>query len=146
MISLKKEDHALVKRPQCPECGEPQYKSDSRPVPMVLESRKKVFTADGGHRTSSPEETMKKYEHHISTLLGAVREIKPQINLKGNPLTPIYVAGHNFATMFDSLYFLRENLRGRSGGKGKSDAQAKASALCEAIERYSGVFQGYEPR
>lgn len=144
MISLKKEDHALVKRPQCPECGEPQYKSDSLPVPVVLESRKKVFTADGGHRTSSPEETMKKYKHHISTLLGAVREIKPQ--LEENPLTPIYAAGHNFATMFDSLYFLRENLRGRSGGKGKSDAQAKASALCEAIERYSGVFQGYEPR
>jgi len=146
MISLNKQDHALVKRPQCPECGEAQYKPDSFPVPVVLESRKKVFTADGGHRSYSPEETIKKYEHHISPLLGAVREIKPQNAMEENPLTPIYVAGHNFATMFDSLYFLRENLRGRSGGKGKSDAQAKASALCEAIERYSGVFQGYEPR
>lgn len=145
-IHLDTQKHALVKLPQCPECGEAQYKPDSFPVPVVLESCKKVFVADGGHRSSSPEETIEKYEHHISPILGAVREITPLMGGKKNTLTPIYVAGHNFATMLDNLDFLRENLRGRSGGKGKSDAQAKASALCEAIERYSGVFQGYEPR
>jgi ribosomal protein S12 methylthiotransferase accessory factor len=32
------------------------------------------------------------------------------------------------------------------GGKGKSDAQARASALGESIERYSGLFQGDEAR
>ena len=143
--SVKTQSHVLVKRPQCPECGDRHYRPDSPPVPIVLESRKKTFTADGGHRSSSPEETIAKYEHHISTITGAVRELRRQRSLENN-LTPIYVAGHNFATMFDSLYFLRENLRGRSGGKGKSEAQAKASALCEALERYSGVFQGYETR
>ena len=145
-IHLDIQKHVLVKLPQCSECGEAQYKPDTEPVPVVLESRKKVFMADGGHRSYSPEETIEKYEHHISPILGAVREIKQLREEKKNTLTPIYVAGHNFATMFDSLYFLRENLRGRSAGKGKSDAQAKASALGEAIERYSGVFQGYETR
>jgi ribosomal protein S12 methylthiotransferase accessory factor len=37
-------------------------------------------------------------------------------------------------------------LRSASGGKGKEATQAKASAVCEAIERYSGVFQGDEAR
>lgn len=31
-------------------------------------------------------------------------------------------------------------------GKGRTDEQARASALCEALERYSGVYQGDEPR
>jgi ribosomal protein S12 methylthiotransferase accessory factor len=36
---------------------------------------------------------------------------------------------------------------GRKGfGKGITEIQAKTSALCEALERYSGVFQGNEPR
>jgi ribosomal protein S12 methylthiotransferase accessory factor len=33
-----------------------------------------------------------------------------------------------------------------SAGKGSTDIQARASGFCEAIERYSGVFQGDEHR
>jgi ribosomal protein S12 methylthiotransferase accessory factor len=33
-----------------------------------------------------------------------------------------------------------------NAGKGTGDAQARASALCEGLERYSGVFRGDEPR
>ncbi len=33
-----------------------------------------------------------------------------------------------------------------SSGKGASDGQARASGLCEGLERYSGVFRGDEPR
>ena len=32
--------------------------------------------------------------------------------------------------------------RGRSGGKGSTRIQAQVSAMCEAIERYSGVYRG----
>jgi ribosomal protein S12 methylthiotransferase accessory factor len=35
---------------------------------------------------------------------------------------------------------LRSAMRHRGGGKGMSDIQAKASALCEAIERYSALY------
>lgn len=139
------QNHTLVKRPQCPVCGESEYLNHREPSPVLLESRKKTFTADGGHRSASPEETLKRYEHHISPIIGAVRGLRAIADSQSD-LTPSYVAGHNFATMFDSLYFLRQNLRGRSGGKGKTDIQARASALCEAIERYSGVFQGDEIR
>jgi len=150
-IAFKTTTHPLVKRPQCPACGDPKYSNPQEPTPIILQSRKKGFTADGGHRIISPEETVKRYEHHISPITGAVRGVKPIVlpsdsTVPATNLTPTYVAGHNFAAMFDNLYFLRENLRGRSGGKGKTDIQAKASALCEAIERYSGIYQGTEIR
>ena len=145
LLSLQTQNHRLVKRPQCPVCGERKYKGHRRPAPVILTSQKKAFTSDGGHRCVSPQKTLQQYEHHISHLTGAVRGLSQIATLKSD-LTPTYVAGHNFATIFDSLYFLRENLRGRSGGKGKTTDQAKASALCEAIERYSGVFQGDEIR
>ena len=145
-MSLETENHILVKRPQCPACGEPEYWSHREPLPVRLESQQKTFTADGGHRFVSPEKTLKQYERHISPITGAVRGLIAAKSVSNGDLTPIYVAGHNFATMFDSLYFLRQNLRGKSAGKGKTDIQAKASALCEALERYSGIFQGYEIR
>ena len=141
---LKTQSHILVQRPQCPCCGK-QENLDNKPLPLLLQSRKKTFTTDGGHRCLSPEETLQKYEHHISPITGVVHSLKRLPNTE-NSLLYSYSAGHNFAMMFDNLYFLRENIRGRSGGKGKTDIQAKVSALCEAIERYSGVFQGDEIR
>jgi ribosomal protein S12 methylthiotransferase accessory factor len=45
----------------------------------------------------------------------------------------------------DNIDLLRRNLRGQSGGKGRSEIQAKVSAVCEAIERYTGVWRGDEP-
>ena len=141
---LKTENHSLVQRPQCLCCGEPE-RFNRKPLPIVLENRKKAFTADGGHRCFSPEETLRKYEHHISAITGVVHTLKQKEQTKNSSIHSYY-AGHNFAMMFDSLYFLRQTVRGRSGGKGKTDVQARASALCEAIERYSGVFQGDEIR
>jgi len=41
---------------------------------------------------------------------------------------------------------LRKSLGHKSGGKGKTDRQSQASGFCEAVERYSGIYQGDEPR
>jgi ribosomal protein S12 methylthiotransferase accessory factor len=40
---------------------------------------------------------------------------------------------------------LRRSFRSHAAGKGVTDVQARASALCEALERYSGQLQGDEP-
>ena len=58
----------------------------------------------------------------------------------------VYFAGHNVARGPQDLNGLRRDLRSASCGKGANDAQAKASALCEGLERYSGVYRGDEPR
>ena len=142
-ISLQTQNHILVKRPQCPCCGEPRW--NGKPSPIVLGNRKKTFTTDGGHRCVSPEETLKKYQHHISPITGVVRELR-QLSQGSNGLTHTYAARHHCAPMFDNLDALRQNIGGRSAGKGKTDIQARASGFCEAIERYSGIFQGDEIR
>ncbi|MGK7923859.1 MAG: TOMM precursor leader peptide-binding protein [Spirulina sp.] len=139
-LTLQTQDHVLVKRPQCGSCG--QMKGiKSRALPVVLGHRQKTFTRDGGHRSRTPEETMQHYQHHISPITGVVRDLQ---KLPTHPLNHSYIARHHFRNIFDDLDNLRKNIGGRSAGKGMTDAQAKASGFCEAIERYSGVWQGYE--
>lgn len=140
-IALQTQNHALVKRPQCSRCG--NVDRLAKPLPVILGHRKKTFTADGGHRCCSPQETLKKYQHHISPITGIVRELT---KIPGNSLTHNYIAKHHFRGTWDDLASLRQNLGGRSAGKGRTDSQARASGFCEAIERYSGVFQGDEFR
>lgn len=140
--TLEKKNHTLVKRPQCRTCGNVEYWLNQEPSPIVLKSQKKNFTEGGGHRCLSPETTMKKYEHHISEITGVVRTLA-RVSPSNNNLINTYISVHNFV-ISDNLYLVRDNVRGRSGGKGKTDVQSKASGFCEAIERYSGTFQGYE--
>jgi ribosomal protein S12 methylthiotransferase accessory factor len=79
----------------------------------------------------------------VSPISGVVSALEPLSGSSGS-LAHSYAAGHNFAMMTDTLFFLRENLRGRSGGKGMTEMQAKVGGMCEAIERYSGVYRGEE--
>ncbi len=57
-----------------------------------------------------------------------------------------FFAQHNFSAPAMSVDQLRSGLAGGSFGKGSTSEQAEASALMEAIERYSGIFQGDEIR
>ena len=141
-LSLTLQNHILVKRPQCPECGylKPQ---NNRPLPIILGIRKKRFTKDGGHRSLTPEETLARYQNHISPFLGIIRSIE-KLPYDCNGLAHIYRVKHHWASVFDDFENLQKNLGGRSAGKGRTAAQGKASGLGEAIERYCGVFQGDE--
>ncbi len=140
-LNLQSQEHVVVKRPQCPSCGQVNQGLNQKPLPVVLGHRQKNFTADGGHRFCPPQETLRKYQHHLSPLTGIVRELN---KLPVSRLNHTYIAKHHFVTIFDDMDNLRKNLGGRSAGKGRTDIQARASGFCEAIERYSGVFQGNE--
>jgi ribosomal protein S12 methylthiotransferase accessory factor len=142
--SWRMQTHPLVRLPFCPACGGPD--EAARPYrPPVLESRKKTFTNDGGHRVVAPEETLARYGHHVSPITGAVPVLE-RAPLDGDGVLHVYVAGSNLARPHHNLAHLRGDLRTMSAGKGVSDVQARASALCEGLERYSGVFRGDEPR
>jgi ribosomal protein S12 methylthiotransferase accessory factor len=142
ILDLK--SHILIKRPQCPTCGDVQILQRQGFEPLKLESRPKHFTSDGGHRAVTPEQTVQKYQHFISPITGVVTELK-RISDPANPLVHTYKAGHSFGSA-TSLRGLRNTLKHKSSGKGKTDSQSKASGFCEAVERYSGIFQGDEPR
>jgi oxazoline/thiazoline synthase len=62
------------------------------------------------------------------------------------PLNTNFHATHNFAPPARTINDLRAGLGGASFGKGSTAEQGEASALMEAIERYSGIFQGDEIR
>jgi bacteriocin biosynthesis cyclodehydratase domain-containing protein len=136
------QSHTLVQLPFCPACGA----GEARPfrVPS-LTSCKKTFTSDGGHRVVPPEETLTRNGHHVSPITGAVPLLERAAQA-GEGVLHVYVAGNNSARSSKTLGQLRGDLRTMNAGKGTSDVQARAGALCEGLERYSGVFRGDEPR
>lgn len=132
--SLAQRAHAVVRRRDCAACGNP---SARRPfAPPVLESRRKTYTFDGGHRAVPPEQTWSRYEHLVSSLTGIVHHVERELGDPGS--LNVFVARHNFA-IGDG------NVPSRSHGKGVTAAQARTGALCEALERYSGIPRGDEP-
>jgi ribosomal protein S12 methylthiotransferase accessory factor len=143
--------HTLVRQSACPACGQPPPLD--RVEPLVLRPSPKIFTRDGGHRTFAPEQTLARYGHLVSPLTGAVPMLERDGDFGGPPdkdaeksVIHIYLSGHNTARRSRSLGGVRRDLRSSNCGKGISDLQAKASALGEGLERYSGVFRGDEPR
>lgn len=142
--TLDLQTHALPHRPQCECCGDPNLLHDRGFQPLVLELRPKHFTNDGGHRAVTPRQTVETYQHLISPISGIVTELV-RISDPANPLVHTYRAGHSFGSA-TSLRGLRHTLKHKSSGKGKSDQQSRASGFCEAVERYSGIYQGDEPR
>jgi len=123
--------HVVVPVPGCPVCGaEP---SAAFPAPLTLSSRRKVFTPDGGDRAATPETMLRRYRHLISPLTGLVDRVTPSRE-ETHDLLHVYTAAHARAG------------RRRSAGRGITSIQARAGALCEALERYSGFFRGTEHR
>jgi ribosomal protein S12 methylthiotransferase accessory factor len=92
-----------------------------------------------------PEETLARNGHHVSPITGAVPLLE-RAAPGGDGVLHVYVAGSNSARPSRTLGQLRRDLRTMNSGKGTGDTQARASALCEGLERYSGVFRGDEPR
>jgi oxazoline/thiazoline synthase len=135
--------HTLTQQPQCAACGDSSV-LEQLLKPVELESSKKTFTEDGGHRVVPPEETLRKFERHISPITGAVSSLQRVTAI--DDVTHVYRAGHNVAAQHYNLNHLQTHLRSASSGKGITDLQARASALCEALERYSGFFHGNETR
>ncbi len=133
--------HALVRRPQCPACGDPGLVADRGFSPPVLGSRPSA--GNRLHRAASVEATLERVGTHVSPITGAVQSVDSVFG-DSEGVIHAYTAGHNFAVQYDGLAFLRRSLRVRSGGKGPTDADARVGAICEALERYSGVYRGDE--
>jgi bacteriocin biosynthesis cyclodehydratase domain-containing protein len=141
--TLSTDKHVLVRRPQCGHCGDPTLISRRDPK-LTITSRPLVPDSEGGLRARPAGEVYQQLRHHVSPIMGAVTWLIP-FEETDNGLSYAYRAGHNFAMIRDSVEILRRNLRGQSGGKGRTDLQARVSALGEAIERYSGLWRGDEP-
>jgi ribosomal protein S12 methylthiotransferase accessory factor len=141
--TLSTSQHTLIRRPQCHSCGDPGLMTEREPKVAIGSVPVFQWTA-GGLRTEDLATTFDRLSAHVSPYLGAVSSLRAYGNTYDG-LVATYSAGHNFAMPSKDIGMLRRNLRGQSGGKGKSEIQAKVSAVCEAIERYCAVCDGDEP-
>jgi oxazoline/thiazoline synthase len=137
--------HHVATRPQCPSCGRKKLRDPRRaPAPVELGAGGKVVMTSGGYRSVSSSATVARFRKHVSPLTGVVSSLERiQADL---PLSTNYHATHNFSGPSETVHELRAGLSGGSFGKGSTAEQGEASALMEAMERYSGIFQGDEIR
>ncbi|MFI7499883.1 TOMM precursor leader peptide-binding protein [Streptomyces sp. NPDC049687] len=141
-LTLESRHHPVRRRPQCPDCGDPGLVAARIRRPVRIESRPKTTTRGTGHRTASAERTLTEYGHLVGPVTGIVPELRR--DARAPEFLHCYLAGQNLAMPAASLAALTSNLRALSGGKGVTDAQARMSALGEAVERYCGTLQGDE--
>ena len=137
--------HRILPHPACKVCaGAPDRarKADTgdpmkiRPLPIRL--------AEGGFRAVTPEETLRNYERLVSPVGGVVGALIPNTHTRA--IGHMFVARDSWPASDTPARVadLRYRFRRSSVGKGMSEAQAKASALCEAVEHYSAMRQGTE--
>jgi len=137
--------HYVARRPQCPTCGSKKFQNPRRaPQPVENGPSAKLVMTSGGYRSVPSRITVARFKKHVSPLTGVVKRLEPiEADL---PMNTNFFAQHNFSAPAMSVDQLRSGLSGGSFGKGSTSEQAEASALMEAIERYSGIFQGDEIR
>ena len=146
IINMRMATHPVVRRPQCERCGDELLRSPDRPTrPLQLQPSPKGPRTSGGMRAVDPVQTLEKYRHLVSPVSGIVTWVE-RISTKADPWLHVHWAGSNLALRIRNLSSLRRSLRSKSAGKGSTAKQSEVSALCEAVERYSGAFHGDEIR
>src|SRR5262249_29925518 len=92
VLSFAKNNHRLVRRPQCPRCGNSTVVATNQSDPLVLQNCRKTCAVDGGHQVFSPAEIVEGLAHHISPITGIVSLLQPNTAWSGErSLTPSYI-------------------------------------------------------
>ncbi len=142
-FDLRGQHHTVVRRPQCPACGDPGLYAARAGKPVQIASRNAAACGGNGYRALHPEQVLEAYGHLADPVTGIVGEIRR------DPRCPqflhSYLSGANRAMAASSLATMRAGLRAQSGGKGATELEARVGALCEAVERYCGSRAGDEP-
>lgn len=135
-LELKAQEHHVIKFPQCQMCG---GKFSEKTPEIVLQSRKN----ESEYRCLSPEDTLDQFTHHVSPITGVVRFLESYRKVKGSVIH-VYASGSNKAIPHILNGKGMNTFRTYCGGKGTTSVAAKASCLCESLERLSGEARGDE--
>ncbi|AZS37520.1 Ribosomal protein S12 methylthiotransferase accessory factor YcaO [Microbacterium lemovicicum] len=132
-------EHIVVRRPQCPECGDPSPRAMQQ---IRLDAERPREGDDGGTRTLDADETFRRLRHHVSAITGAVSLLEKQpVPFPG---VHVWYSGINVALAPEDLLDLDVTVRSVTAGKGTTAEQARVGALAEALERYSASRHGDE--
>src|SRR5881628_2454030 len=83
-----------------------------------------------GHRSRSPERTLRRFVRLLSPVTGVVKSLE-SIETDGTDAVRVTIASYGGPSPGDGLDAVREHLRRQSSGKGATDAQARCSGLGE---------------
>jgi oxazoline/thiazoline synthase len=134
--------HCVRTRPQCEVCGDPSLFSNQVNSPIELNDIPRHFIENGGYRAIAPETTWENYKHLVSPLTGIISHID-KYDRKNHQLRPVWKATY-FVNPHQPAIDKNERFVKNSFGKGDTADQSRASALGEAIERYSFLYTGEE--
>ena len=137
--------HRVVRRPQCAVCGTPDLYARQAGTAPVLRSRPKRLGRGNDQRSEDLRTTSARFRRHVDPVTGIIAGLTPH-RVRGSGLIHAVSAGPNVGLRYRGLHGLRDGLASTSAGKGATLLRARVSALGEALERFSGAFQGDEPR
>jgi oxazoline/thiazoline synthase len=138
--------HPIIKRPQCPCCGDADFMKNQNRQPVLLKPCAKLLSKDGGVRGVAAEETSRKLQALISPVSGLLSHFHTLSSSDENA-NKIYRSGFfQCPRRLDALTHQLSNTTFHyvTMGKGISLAQSQASALSEGIERLAAQYQGDE--
>lgn len=127
-------DHRLIRRPQCPDCGDPAA-AMPRPIGELRDDGRTV-SHDGGQREVEPLLTFEAMAHHLSPVTGIADAL---IEAHADEQILCYgVVRSDAAPVRSASDLVKSGASvGLGWGKGWTHAQARMSALGEAIERFT---------
>lgn len=134
--------HHVAGSEHCPRCGGALRARTRREAPLALASAPRRPDPDGGYRVAPADETLVKLSRHVSRWTGVVADVSP---LPGAArAVPIY-RGAWLTCPLAAPAVRPPDTHGVALGKGVTAAQARASALGEALERAAAQYRGDEP-
>lgn len=139
--TLEVSRHGVRARPQCPSCGDPDWMRRQGERAVVLAPTPKGHCEEGGFRRLSPDAAYENFSHLVSPVCGPVSQLGPMPG-RNSSTRSVFVSGYRARPRHASVG--AESFQRVCAGKGKTASQARASALFEALERFSGMYQGDE--
>jgi len=136
-------EHPVIRRPQCPVCGDPTLYTARAGAPVELRPAPKAWDEDGGVRTQPPEQTASALERILSPVSGLVAGVARH-SRPGADVSPIFRAWFG-KTSYQAGLPRTEQLFQTTLGKGVSVTQSRVSAISESLERLASNYHGDEP-
>lgn len=125
--------HALARRPQCASCGDANAYGRTATLPLDV-ARGAALCTSLVARTDL-----------VDPITGVVSDLRPH-PVPQIPALHICVATTGSVRGRGRLEDVLHDLKLQPSGRGSTPHEAAAGAIGEAVERYSGVWQGDEPR
>jgi ribosomal protein S12 methylthiotransferase accessory factor len=142
-VALETRRHPVQALPQCGVCGEPELASRSTAA-IELRDLPDFAANDAGTRTRPVADTVAACEHLVSPITGIIDDLIPVEGAESVLDVPVLIG--LVAEPFTRTGARFWESRILAAGKGTTALQARASVLCEAVERHSSCFRGDEPR